>query len=119
MTTIDTNPLKARLEKELQLLIKELQSLGHINPSNPNDWEAVFKSPDQMTPDPVDQADDIEEFEKRTAILKQLEIRFNEVRGALARIEDKTFGICSVGGEEIEADRLEANPAAATCKVHM
>ena len=38
---------------------------------------------------------------------------------ALERIEKGTYGICEVGNEEIEEDRLNANPAARTCKAHL
>ncbi|MCA9353454.1 TraR/DksA C4-type zinc finger protein [Candidatus Nomurabacteria bacterium] len=41
------------------------------------------------------------------------------VEGALKRIENGTYGTCSVCGEKIEEDRLGANPAADTCKAHM
>ncbi len=35
------------------------------------------------------------------------------------RIEDGTYGVCTVSGEEIETERLEADPAAKTCKAHL
>ena len=41
--------------------------------------------------------------------------------GALggAAIAAGTYGTCEVSGEQIEEDRLEADPAARTCKAHM
>jgi len=36
----------------------------------------------------------------------------------LKKIEDGTYGICEVGGEEIPEDRLDANPSARTCIEH-
>ena len=60
----------------------------------------------------------IDEFEENTALVKRLEIRYNEVKNALARIESGTFGTCEISGEEIEHERLEANPAARTCIAH-
>jgi RNA polymerase-binding transcription factor DksA len=52
-------------------------------------------------------------------IIDQLEPQLNEVREALERIDKGTFGICTVGGEAIEKERLEAIPSARTCKAHM
>ncbi len=64
-------------------------------------------------------ADNIEEFEENTAVLKELEIRYNDIKDALDKIEKNKYGICEVSGEEIEEERLIANPAARTCKAHM
>lgn len=114
----DTAPYKARLEEEKTRLEGELASIGRKNPSNPADWEAVPSETGQEA-DPNDAADLIEGFEANTAILKELETRYNDVLAALARIEAGTYGICSVSGEEIEADRLGADPAATTCKAHL
>lgn len=111
---------KGKLEAEFQELTKELQSVGRINPANPKDWESVPEdiSREERT-DYNDVADKIEGYEENTAILKDLEVRFNEVKDALDRIKNGTYGVCEVGGEPIEEDRLEANPAARTCKKHM
>jgi RNA polymerase-binding transcription factor DksA len=35
------------------------------------------------------------------------------------QIEKGAYGTCKICGEKIEEDRLEANPAAQTCKLHM
>jgi len=117
MTHIDTAPFKEKLETELKALEKELESIGRKNPDNPADWEAVERV--ERSADPNDSADAIEEYEENTAILKQLEIRFNEVKGALKRIGNGTYGVCEKGNEPIEKERLDANPAARTCKAHM
>ncbi len=116
---MDTKKFTAALTTELATVEAELTTLGRRNPKNPSDWEAT---PAKMDVDPADDseiADSIEEFEEHTAILKQLEIRYNELRAALQRIQEGTYGRCQVCGKEIEVDRLGANPAATTCKEHM
>jgi len=105
--------------EEKERLVKELSTVGRINPDNPADWEAIPVDPGTREADPNDRADQVENFETNTAILKQLEIQLNDVKDALAKIEDNTYGICEVGGEEIEEGRLSANPAARTCVEHM
>jgi RNA polymerase-binding transcription factor DksA len=115
---IDTTTYRARLEEEKANLESELESIGRRNPTNPNDWEAVPQEVGQES-DPNDRADLIEGFEENTAILKDLEIRYNQVLAALARIEAGTYGTCTVSGEAIEDDRLDADPAASTCKAHI
>lgn len=114
----DIATYKTLLEEERARLETELQSVGRKNPSNPADWEAVPEETGQE-PDILDAGELIDGFEVNTAILKDLETRYNHVGEALARIEASTYGTCAVGGEVIEEDRLKADPAAATCKAHM
>jgi RNA polymerase-binding transcription factor DksA len=109
---------KARLEEEKARLEAELQTVGRRNPSNPNDWEATATNT-QREPDPNDQARQLDEFQENTAVLTDLEVRYNDVKDALSRIEAGTYGKCEVCGEAIETDRLEADPAARTCKEHL
>ncbi len=116
--TIDIQKFKKVLEEEKAKLETELNSVGRKNPENPKDWEAKPADYDADSADENEVADTIEEFENNTAILKQLEIRYNEVVGALKRIADGTYGTCEISGEPIEADRLTANPAARTCLKH-
>ena len=115
---MDTTHFKTLLESELAKLEEELKSVGRKNPDNPKDWEAKPADFDGTDPDSNIVADSIEEYEENAAILKQLEIRYNQVRGALGRIQNNTYGICKISDEPIELERLEANPAAETCIKH-
>lgn len=116
---INTQHFKEALEKELSVLESELSTVGRKNPDNPSDWEATRPEDGIDEAEEGDVAENIEEYENNRGILNQLEIRLNEVKSALQKIENDKYGICEVGGEEIEEDRLEANPAATTCKLHM
>jgi len=115
---MNTDHLKQKLEAEEVLLKGELKSVGRINPDNPKDWEATPPPENVAMTDENEVADTIEDFEQNTAILKQLEIRYNQVKAALARIESGAYGKCEINGEMIEKERLEANPAARTCIAH-
>ena len=101
------------------MLTDELQKIARINPGNPKDWEPIPAKMDTLETDKNEVADRIEAFEKNTAIVKELEIRFNSVKEALQKIEDKKYGICEDTGEQIPLARLEANPAAKTCTEHL
>ncbi|MFM2357424.1 MAG: hypothetical protein RJA61_161 [Candidatus Parcubacteria bacterium] len=109
---------KQKLEQERELLRKELETVGRVNPDNPLDWEPRPTDTNFAAADPNEVADTIEDFEQNTGILKQLEIRWNEVKNALDKIEKGTYGTCEVSGDAIEKERLEANPAARTCMAH-
>lgn len=115
----DTKHFEELLRTEQATLEKELKTVGRKNPSNPADWEGKPDKMDVMPADSNEVADAIESYEENTGILKQLEIRWNEVKASLERIKSGTYGVCGVCGKEIEPERLEANPAAVTCKEHM
>ena len=117
---IDIEHFKNKLEEERKVLMADLSELGILNPET-EDWEAT-PVPEEMAvseADENDRADRDEDFQERTSTLNTLEERWREVKKALQNIKEKKYGKCEIGGEEIEVDRLEANPAATTCKKHM
>lgn len=126
---MDTKHFETKLKAEYARLTAELQSLGRIDPSNKDNWETTYSDLRSKTgaletspePDPIDSADLIEEYETRTAVEIPLEIQWNVVKQALARIVAGTYGTCTVGNapHPIETARLEANPAASTCIAHL
>lgn len=116
---LDTTHFKKKLEEELVTLEGELTSVGQKNPDNLKDWEAKPADLNALSSDESELADTQEEFEGNTAILKRLEVRFNDVKKALEKIGNGTYGICETSGEPIETERLEANPAARTCMKHL
>ena len=114
---MNTEHYRARLEEEKIALEAALSTVGRRNPSNHEDWEAVPQATGQES-DPVDVAELIEGFEDNAAILKDLEIQYGAVLASLIRIENGTYGTCSVDGAPIDEARLEANPSATTCVAH-
>ena len=113
-----TEPFKKKLEEEKAQLETHMQTIGRRNPSVPNDWEPSSASISTES-DPVDQADVIVSRENDAAVLADLEARYDTIITTLRRIENGTYGTCEVCGKQIEKARLEANPAAPTCSLHM
>jgi len=116
---METKKFKEKLEKELNLLEKELFKIGIKDPLNPNNW--ISKKPEENI-SPADEnevADTIDDSEINNAILNDLEIRYGNVKRALDKIKKGTYGICEVSGEKISKERLEANPSARTRKEYM
>jgi DnaK suppressor protein len=115
---LDTKPFKEKLETEQKLLEEELGNIALLNKET-GQWEAT---PDQDLMGEIDDndaADRFEDFEERSAMVSTLQSRLKDINGALKKIEDGTYGTCEVDGGPIEKARLEANPAARTCKEHM
>lgn len=118
---MNTEYYKEKLEKELQIVEQELRSVATQDPKNPHNWEATETKMDVMSAaaDPNEAADKQEEYTENRAITDQLEIRYNNIKHALVKISDGSYGICEISGKPIEPERLEANPAARTCKACM
>lgn len=114
----DLTIYKEKLESEKERLTSELNAIGTTDQDQTGDWHAGVA--DLGESDFADEiADRLEEFQEREATEVNLEKRLRDVNLALEKIEVGTYGICEVSGEPIEQDRLQANPAARTCKMHL
>nr|WP_277603088.1 TraR/DksA C4-type zinc finger protein [Brevibacillus sp. SYP-B805] len=67
---------------------------------------------------PADIGTEMFEREKDLALYSLDRETLKEIDQALARIEDGTYGTCTVCGRPIPEERLEALPQAMTCKEH-
>ena len=118
MTKTKIAHFKTLLDAELVMLVEELSAIATQNKYG--DWQASpERQEDEAEADETDQADIIVDFEAKVGKLEVLEKRYNQVVTALERIENGTYGRCLKSGVLIEEDRLEANPAAETCKAMM
>ena len=115
----DTTLFKKRLTEELSLVERELKSVGQKNPSNPSDWVARPEAGEASPADPNDLADKFESLATDEGIVGALEVRWSTIKRALKKIEEGTYGVCEISGENIETERLDANPAARTCIAHV
>lgn len=118
MDTARLEQFKQKLLTEQQQLEQELGQIAKRNPQNPEDWEPTAPDMNVQQSDPSERADVVEEFENISGSEAELEFRLNEVIAALERIANGTYGVCAKEGERIPIERLEANPAAATCIEH-
>lgn len=107
------NEYKTRLEVELKKVEEELKTIAVEDPHT-GDWVAIPVGEDLQTADENAEADAVEEWDTRRAILAQLETSHRNIKLALQKIADGTYGICEISGVPIEEARLQANPAART-----
>ena len=70
---------------------------------------------DLDNPDQGDLALQYSSIESTSIVRERLQDRLNAIEDALRRIEAGTYGRCVECGNEISAERLEAEPAAALC----
>ncbi|MBP9711877.1 MAG: TraR/DksA C4-type zinc finger protein [Candidatus Pacebacteria bacterium] len=115
---IDKKKIKEKLEKEKDVLMEEMGGLGTLN-TETGEWEATPEKTDFKETDQNDLADRFENFESRSSMISALGPRLNSILRALRGISKESFGKCEVCKKDIEQARLQANPAARTCKKHL
>ena len=114
---MDQEKYKKLLLVEKIQIEKSLSERGHTTKSG--DWIADEAPIDESDFDLTSTANRIEEYEGNVGVLSSLESHLADVMSALAKIEDGTYGACEKGGEKIDIARLDANPSARTCQMHM
>ena len=104
----DTTAIRDYLEQELARITTELQTIA-THDEETDDWVAVPETANAPDADDNTDADIVEDWNERRAIVATLETEYQDIKRALRKIS----------GEPIEADRLAAFPTARTCKAHM
>jgi len=115
---MNTELFKTRLEEEKKKLTDELGSIA-VTEKGSGDWNAVREEDPGTTGSSDEVADQLEDMSERKSAEVTLEKQLAKVNLALEKIENGKYGICEISGEPIEDDRLEANPSARTCKMHI
>ena len=112
--------LKIALEKERDLLVKELETIATPDPNVKGDWDIKHSEwgENQITSqeelESGESVNEIDEDMKNKALSDSLELRLRDVNDASERMKEGVYGICEVCKKEIPTERLEANPAAKT-----
>lgn len=115
---LDKKKIKEKLEKERDQLLGQMKDMGKLN-TETGEWEAVPEELEFPESDENDKADRFEDFEARSSTMKTLESRLNNILKVIKGINRESFGKCEVCKKDIEMTRLDANPAARTCKKHL
>ena len=104
--TISLLAEKSRLENELSRFADKTDI--------PGEYQARFE---EIGTDRDDNATEVEQYADNLALEENLEGQLTEVSGALARLDDGTYGTCVTCGADIEQGRLHAYPSAKECMV--
>ena len=115
---LDKKKIKEKLEKERDSLLAQMKGMGKLNEET-DEWETTPEEQVFPETDENDKADRFEDFEARTSVMRTLEPRLKTILKALKGLNRDSFGKCIVCKKDIEMARLEANPAAQTCKKHL
>ena len=115
---LDKKKIKEQLESERDVLLEQMKDMGKLN-TETGEWEAIPEELEFPESDENDKADRFEDFEARSSMMRTLEPRLSNILKAIKGLNRESFGKCEVCKKDIENARLEANPAARTCKKHL
>lgn len=95
---------KAELEENLSRIAKPVDNKG--------DYETSFED---IGTDREDNTTEVEQYADNLPVEITLEKKLKDVNDSLAEMEKGTYGICANCNQEIDIERLKANPSARTC----
>jgi DnaK suppressor protein len=99
--------LRARLEKERQSLIGDIDTLSSENQAQPDDYGVGNHL--------ADDASDVVSRDLNLALRSNSQDLLAQVEAALRRLDEGTYGVCARCGNPINPERLEALPYATYC----
>ncbi|MDP3685732.1 MAG: TraR/DksA C4-type zinc finger protein [bacterium] len=106
---------KKKLEEEQVRLEAELNRIAKKDAVG-DDYHAQVE---QVGRAPDENVVEEEQYEAARSVEQSLELQLRDVKTALARMADGSYGVCGTCGEPIEQKRLEALPSARTCLTHI
>ncbi len=108
----DLKKFEGMLLEEKTKLEGELQQFAKQNPKNPDDFNADFPN---LGDKEDENASEVAEFSTNLTLERTLESQLNDVKKALVRVEDGTYGTCKYCGKDIGEKRLMARPTSTSC----
>lgn len=106
-------------QERLDYFKKRLEEMRDSLLENIRGETAEERNPFETDGDVVDQADMLSTASLVEGLSNTQKRTLEEVLRALQRIENGVYGKCTVCGEEIDEERLEAIPYAEKCRKHM
>lgn len=113
MAAIDEAAVRQRLDAERERLENEIYDLTlgerSVQPVDP------FLDAGGMKTEQADDAEMVFEAQRNQGVADNAQILLTQVRAALTRLDNGTYGICAKCGKEINPKRLERLPYATLC----
>ena len=109
--TIDLDHFRRELETERRRLLAARESVNHVGSLIEETGDLSIGSGDHI----ADSATETFQRELDEGLEENADHLLVEVESALGRIDEGTYGICTVCGKAIDEERLEAVPYATLC----
>ena len=104
----DLNSIRILLEEEKKKIVSRISELTLQDP---------FSDPDRLNDNAASDMEASEEsnHDRFQALLSELKEKLVELDGALVRIGNGSYGVCTQCGSDIEQERLRILPTAVLC----
>ncbi|MCP3028866.1 TraR/DksA C4-type zinc finger protein [Halobacillus sp. A5] len=113
---MDYTHFKAQLEERKREIEQKMIKNNHYGLDRGFASDRASGELSQYDNHPADSGTELYEREKDMAMLDHVEEELEEIKHALKRMEQGTYGVCAVTGKQIPKERLEALPTARTLK---
>jgi DnaK suppressor protein len=109
--------LKEKLEKQKDVLEKELSRFAKKDKNLEGDWDTKYPKSDGATGSSAleDAADQVEAYVNLLPVEHDMELRLQDVNLALEKIKKGNYGKCDNCGRDIDLERLKVYPEARFC----
>lgn len=104
--------LKEALLKEKSELEQDLSRIAKPVNKAEGDYETSFED---IGTDREDNTTEVEQYADTLPVEITLEKKLQDIIESLRMMEDGTYGVCKNCNQEIDIERLRANPSAKTC----
>ncbi len=104
--------LRDKLEEEKKRLSSLLQRMTGDTEFDKNKVQMKWK---EVGDKEEDNATEWADYQDSISVEHKLEENLEEINAALKRMDEGTYGVCEVSGEDIEPERLRVNPTATVC----
>jgi DnaK suppressor protein len=105
---VDTAVARRRLEEMLGELDDSIRALRGEHPEESSELSHLDQHP-------ADTASELADADREEAVLEVALRQRDEVRAALRRVDDGSYGACVDCGQQLPDERLDARPEAARC----
>ncbi|MDQ4097819.1 MAG: TraR/DksA family transcriptional regulator [Actinomycetota bacterium] len=112
---MDPEQARQRLEEERARLEQVRETFADEHLTDETESDSLGELTGGLDQHQADVGTETFEREKDLSILENVEAELADVEHALRRIAEGTYGTCEACGRPIDADRLEALPAARLC----
>jgi RNA polymerase-binding transcription factor DksA len=112
---MDPEQARHRLEEERVRLEQVRETFADEHLTDESESDSLGELTGGLDQHQADVGTETFEREKDLSILENVEAELADVEHALRRITEGTYGTCEACGRPIDADRLEAMPAARLC----
>lgn len=112
MDSQDLKKVKKMLQDEKAQLEKQLGEFAEVNPKNREDFNATFP---QIGDKDDENAAEVDTYSTNLTLERTLESALRDVKAALIRIDEGSYGVCKYCGKEIPVKRLLARPTSGAC----